>query len=352
VSSQQQKATENAIAVQSGRDTVIQQGLTPCQMREVLDSLAGQLTAYTAVARQVVDTRLAEFEERILERFAPAAAKQRQLFADPDFQYAITRAQHAYARSGDKELLETLVDIINERSKQTQRTRLTLTLNASLETVADLTPNEFAELSLVFILRYSRNSGVRNLPTFAYYFDHQIRPFLSLVSREFSSYQYLEAKQCASIEMGQLHLHDIIRRTYAGVFQRGFTIDELKNSVPEDQREALNNHPLLVPCLNDASKLQFDAVNGDDLLGKLRQAEIPETTASNLVNFSEGRAWAGQELWGKIEELVPDFQTVRGLWDNTPLKSLKLTSLGIAIGYCNARRNIASWAGELSTWIK
>ena len=185
---QQQDTRTGSTAIQSGHDTniqgresefseaecygkfachserprsVVHQGLTPGQMKEILDIFAGQTTAYAAVARETVDSRLKEFENRVLERFTSAAAENGQTPAEPDFQYALTRAQHAYARSGDRELLETLVDIIDQRSKQMQRNRLTLTLNVSLETVAELTNNEFADSPLLFSC-YSRNLRIVN----------------------------------------------------------------------------------------------------------------------------------------------------------------------------------------------
>ena len=149
-----------------------------------------------------------------------------------------------------------------------------------------------------------------------------------------------------------LDLHKILRQTYSGIFQRGFTLEELQNSVPEDQRSMFVNHPLLIPCLNDATKLQFNALSKDDLLQSLLKIGMSQNTASSVAAFSEGHAWESEELSKKLSELIPDFPTLIDIWENTPLKQLKLTSLGIAVGYCNARRTIASWAGDLSIWIK
>jgi hypothetical protein len=349
---QKQESSKGAVAIQSGHDTIIQQGLSPEQMKLVLESLAAQLTSYTAVARQVVDERLAEFEKRVVDRFSTVPASTRQAFADPDFQYAITRAQHAYARSGDSATLEALIGVIDQRAGRSDRSRLSLTLDAAMETVADLTANEFAELSLCFILRYSKNPAVQNLEGFKQYIDLYVAPFMNSISRELSSYQYLESKQCASIGIGAFPLIPMLRKNYAGLFQPGITMDQVRSLLPSDSSSILDNSPILIPCLNDESKLQFNALDRETLLQRLQELHIPGPIASNLGTYFETNALGGPALVEKLGGVISEFNHLSEVWDNTPMKNLTLTSLGIAIGYCNARRAISSWAGDLSIWIK
>jgi hypothetical protein len=48
---------------------------------------------------------------------------------------------------------------------------------------------------------------------------------------------------------------------------------------------------------------------------------------------------------------VPDIEQLFDLWQNTPLKNLKLNSVGIAIGHANAVR-VTGFNAPLSAWIK
>src|SRR5229473_350490 len=149
MSQQDQDVRGGSLAVQSGRDTVIQHGLSPAQMKEIMEAIASQLPGYAAVAREIVDERLRDFEQRVIGRFADTSSTRSEAFKDPDFQHVVIRAQNAYARSGDEQVRETLVDLIARRSMETDRTRLLLSLDEAVEKAALLTKNEFAELSFV-----------------------------------------------------------------------------------------------------------------------------------------------------------------------------------------------------------
>ena len=95
MSDQSQKVTGSSVAIQSGRDTTINQGLTATDMKQIIEAIASQHTAYAAVARELVDARLTNFEQRILERFANPNTARSEAFKDPDFQYTFSRAQIA-----------------------------------------------------------------------------------------------------------------------------------------------------------------------------------------------------------------------------------------------------------------
>ena len=161
---QEQKVGKNAVAIQSARDTVIQSGITPDDMRKILSALSEQLPTYAAVAREIVDARMADFEQRILSRFAESDSVNPEAFKDPDFQYLLTRAQHAYARRGDQEIGDLLVSMIAERSKLEKPDRLSMSLNSAIEVAATLTENEFAELTICFLLKHTINSPLKKAP--------------------------------------------------------------------------------------------------------------------------------------------------------------------------------------------
>jgi hypothetical protein len=190
-------------------------------MKKILESLAGQLPKYAAIASEIVEHRLKTFEEKIMERFAPSDTANPQAFADPDFQYLLGRSQQAYARSGDDETADILVDLIAQRSKQKERTRLALSINDAVERSALLTKNEFAELSLSFLIRYTRNSKTANFQMLVEHFRSQAEPLLRDISRERSSYSYIEAQSCASIEMGSVDLLKVLRDQYGGLLSLG-----------------------------------------------------------------------------------------------------------------------------------
>jgi hypothetical protein len=76
MSDQNQRAEGGTVAIQSGRDTTINQGITPKDMRQIIETLAAQMPAYAAIAAQIVDSRLKDFEDRIMDSFADGSNAQ------------------------------------------------------------------------------------------------------------------------------------------------------------------------------------------------------------------------------------------------------------------------------------
>jgi hypothetical protein len=57
------------------------------------------------------------------------------------------------------------------------------------------------------------------------------------------------------------------------------------------------------------------------------------------------------DLIARASHMFPDFALLFDLWENTPLKHMALTSVGIAIGYANLKR-VCGFDADLSIWIK
>src|SRR5207248_2610386 len=124
-----------------------------------------------------------------------------------------------------------------------------------------LTNNEFAELSLSYLLRYTRCLNVASIGGFIEHLRHDVRPLLSEISREQSSYTYLESRGCASIEMGELDLLRIFYSSYGGLFSNGFDRQMLESHLPEGKKNALDN--FILPCAHDKDKLQLNIIGED-----------------------------------------------------------------------------------------
>lgn len=348
---QKQAAADGSTAIQSGRDTVIQQGLTPADLQKILAGLGEQISVYVSLARTEVDRRLGEFEGRVLERFAKDAETNANAFRDPDFQYTVGRAQHAYARSGDPAVGDILVDIIARRSQQTDRNRLALTLNNAVEVAATLTSNEFAELSLCFVLRYTVNNDVRDIQSFASYFARTIAPLLPDISRENASYQYMESRGCGSTQIMNSSLPQILRTTYAGVFSNGFERSVVEERVSRQLVSTLEAMKGLIPCMNDKGKLQVGVLNEDQWKLVWKNLGLEENDAIALWNLMAGSIWPESDFILRLPSYVPDYATLADIWSSTPLNSFTLTTLGIAIGHANICR-ITKFGAGLGLWIK
>jgi len=219
---QDQRVAQGSAAVQAGRDVIVHGAMSADQMAQIMMGMAKQLSIYQADAMQVVENRLRSFQEEVIKNFAQPGRANAEAFRDPDFQYMINDAQTAYARSGDQAIRDTLVDIIARRSLETERSRIAITLNDAATKAPLLTTNEFAALSLCYLVRHTQNNSINSFPAFCAYVRDNLLPFVPDVSREQASFWHIEAQSCGIVESDQISLWTILRNRYGGVLGGGF----------------------------------------------------------------------------------------------------------------------------------
>ena len=178
MSSQDQDIENGSVGIQSGRDTIIQQGITTEQLSQILGAIAALIPSFVAIAKEIVDARLEAFEKEIMSKFANSQKADSEAFKDPDFLYMLASAQHAYVRSDDQTTQQILIDLLARRSQEKQRSRLSLTLNQAIEKASFLTINEFAELSLCFLVSHTYIDHINSLELFAAHINEFYIPLL------------------------------------------------------------------------------------------------------------------------------------------------------------------------------
>jgi hypothetical protein len=317
-------------------------------MSEIMVTIATTAATFTREALDIANGRINDFREEILKRFAEPEKANPEAFKDPDFQYLLRDAQDAIARSGDEAVRDTLVDIIARRSMEKTRSRLAITLNDAATKAVNLTHNEFSTLSLAYLLRYTVDYSIRSPETFGAYVGNKLLPLAKGVSREQSSFWHIQAQTCGNLELSTIDLQGIFRQRYGGVLGDGFTREQLDAHLPEGKKTAMD--ALIIPCLNDASKLQPAAIRFDVLKEKAaaQKVDLTEGELQNVWNLFEGTM---TDIPGRISSLVAEAPLLFDVWNNTQLKNLSLTSVGIAIGHANATQVIGLDA-PLNIWIK
>lgn len=345
---QKQETGNNSLAIQSARDTII--GISPEQMSSIMAALAAQIPAFASIARDVANERLEKFEAEILKKFADKQAANPEAFKDPDFQYQISRTQQSYARSGNEEVKDILIDIIADRSKQEKRTRYSLILNSAIEKAAILTTNEFAELSLCFLLRYT-TSPMTSKHEFIAYFNINIKPFLKDISKQHSSYQYLASEGCATLELTKVNVYQELKNKYPIIFCKGFSKQELLNHLPNEHQTFFDDKlHLLVKCLLDDTKIQFNALNEEQLRTKLTTAGMPQDVINNITGLFKSSLLNHEELIAYYKNDIPEIELLGDLWNNSPIQGLNLTATGMVIAHSNVKR-ITGMDIDMQKWF-
>ena len=345
---QRQEVAGESSAIQAGRDvTVTHVGLTYSEARQVaLDVFRANFFQLAGEAKEVARARAEEITEEFLSKLEKENPSGLGKSQDPDFQFALYTVQREFARTGDKDLGDLLVDLLVDRSKQPQRDILRIVLNESLDSAPKLTEAQLAVLAVVFLFKYTQNLGIGNHVMFGEYLDRHVAPFANKVVKNSASYQHLQFAGCGSIGLGSISLEEILSKTYQGQFLKGFEASEVEAqqiSVGRDDR-------LFMPCLNDPAKIQVGANSHESLDKLLESLVIPPDDRPRVKSLFDRNKMSHKEVKEKVIEIRPYMATVFETWDASPMKNFTLTSVGIAIGHANIKRLVGEFA-NLSIWI-
>jgi len=345
---QEQNVAGGSTAIQArGNVTITTTGLTYAEIRNVaLDVFRANFYELAGVAKETAKARAEEITEEFLSRLQKEHPAGLEKSNDPDFQYALFTVQKEYARNGDKDLGDLLVDLLVDRSKHKQRDILQIVLNESLKTAPKLTENQLGALALIFQFKHTQNLTVGNHDMLGQYLDQHIAPFASQVVKNMACYQHLQFCGCGMIGLGEIKLESILGKIYQGQFLKGFDEKEVTDrgvSIGLDPR-------FFISCLNDPSKVQVRA-NSKELLEKSFEAHAiaPEDRAKISALFDVYKM-NDKEIRDKCIEIRPYMSGLFETWSESAMKNFTLTSVGIAIGHANIKRLVGEFA-DLSIWI-
>jgi hypothetical protein len=337
---------DNSTNVQAGGAVTIHQGLAYADVRQIaLDVFKGKFLQLSDGAVEVAKRRAEEITEaflRQLQKQNPAGVDHAK---EPDFQHALFIVQKQYARYGDKELGDLLVDLLVDRTKQESRSILQIVLNESLAVAPKLTPDQLAALSTVFLFRYTVNNGIGNQNAFYTYLDKYAQPFVTLINKKASCYQHLEYSGCGTVGIGSISLEEIVRRNYPGLFSRGFEEAHFQAK----QMTIPFTHPMILPCLNDPNRKQVNALNEHVLKVEAARISVPTDDVTKLIALQNEHVLNDEEVRKTIIMARPYMERVFNVWKDN-MSHFTLTSVGIVIGHANIKKSAGEFT-DVSTWI-
>jgi len=345
---QGQTVGDGATAVQAGGNvTVVNVGVTASEARAIaLDVAKATFLELSGTAKETAAARVEEITNHVIEKLELDYPAGLQKAKDPDFQYALFTVQKEYARNGDTELGDLLVDLLVDRSKHDQRDILQIVLNESLSTAPKLTESHLAALAVIFLFKYTQNLRVGNHQMFGDYLDKHVLPFIAKLSKGNAGYQHLEFTGCGSIGLGGPTLEGILGEVYQGQFLKGFDQTEVANraiTVGLDPR-------FFIPCLNDPSKFQVKA-NNQESLEKLHDSQSVTTDdRAKIIELFSLNKMSEPEIKEKAISIRPYMKDLIDIWHDSPMEAFTLTSVGMAIGHANVKRLVGEFA-NLSIWI-
>lgn len=345
---QEQNVGTGAVAVQAGNDVhITQNGLSYSDVRDVaLDVFRANFFQLAGPAMETAKARAEEITEDFLKKLQLENPNGFGKGQDPDFQHALYTVQREYARTGDKDLGDLLVDLLVDRSKQEQRDILQIVLNESLVTAPKLTDSHLAVLAISFLFQYTQNHSIGNHQLLGEYLDKHVLPFSSKLVTSPACFQHLEFTGCGSIQLGESPLEAILELHYAGQFFKGFDRSEIAN---RGILIGLDNDFFMI-CLNDPSKIQVRANNLETLEKNFNDNNVSVEDREKIIALFNAEKMTHPEIRETCISIRPFMESVFDTWSNSNMKSFTLTSVGMAIGHANIKRFLGEFA-SLSIWI-
>jgi len=342
-----QEGGDNSTNLQ-GQTIVINNGITYEDAKGIaLDVFKSNYLELSTKAADTAKQRAEELVDDFLQQIAMRKPEAINTMEDPGMQYAIFSAQKEYAKTGDKNLSDMLVDILVDRASIPERNLKQIVLDESLQIAPKLTISQIDTITLIFILKYTQNNGINNLPALNSYLLQYLYPFIHTLSKENSLYQHIEYTGCGTVSLGESKIETLFLNKYKGLFVKGFTIEELKISIDDYERYS----EIFTTCLHDNSRLQINAMSEEVLEENLRGNNIDENKRAKFKSLFNQYLMSQDEVKNYLEKQVDFMNKLFDFWDNSSMKNLTLTSVGIAIATANLRRKTGI-SVNLDIWIK
>lgn len=341
-----QKGGDHSVNVQAENITV-NTGLSIAHVKEIaLEVFEGNFYKLAGIAKETADERAKEITDQFLEELARKNPEGLKASEDPDFQHSLFQAQKEYARCGDKELGDILVDILVDRSKEEERSLLQVVLNESLAIAPKLNTTQLDILSCCFNFAYTRRLDIRNPQMFADYLNNAVLIFSDAVGEKSSNYRHLEYVGCASIRTGSRDVVNILMKTYKAIFSKGFERDML-NDIAENNP---NIWRVVIPNPHNINLFQAGGMDDEVIKTICTQNGISEEGTTKLIQINNQNMMNKQEATDYLKSICPKFEKFIEDTNKSAFNSLELTSVGIAIAHAHSRKK-AGFDADLSIWI-
>ncbi|SHM37241.1 LPO_1073/Vpar_1526 family protein [Fibrobacter sp. UWB7] len=344
---QTQKTGNDCTNLQAGNDINVFNGVPYTEARQIaLDVFNANFMKLVGVAKDVAEERANKITQSFLEKLMKENPAGSASAKDPDFQDSLFTVQKEYAKCGDSDMGNILVDLLVDRSREPRRSLKQIVLNESIRTVAKLTENQIAILSVIFILRYTVNNSIINQETFGEYLDKYLLPQMKFIADSRAAYEHLEYAGCGTVQIGSIELSQVWQTGYQGIFSKGFNNENF--DIGKLSPESISK--FIMKCMNDPTKYQIRALSLKELNKKIAAESVSENEANYIRELFGKNKMTPDEMKAKIVEIRPYMADFYDIWEKSSMKSFQLTSVGIAIGHANLRKSLGNFA-DLSIWI-
>jgi len=327
-----QKSGDNSTNLQAGRDIIINEGnkIALYSIEEVakqlMGSVFGELPADTKLQIETNQKSYFQSLSENLVKIAKQGEELKKVIDSPDFQYISKTATISASRSSSKELHNNLSSLIAQRINSDNEDLKRIVYDEAISTIGKLTTDQLKIICLCYLLRYTMYQGIVSWGAYNNYFNANIKPFLSFKNTE-AEFQHIEYSGCGSVGIGNWDFIRIHKSQYSFLFLNLVEREQIDNLSLADEiiREVVS-----LDLKENKYFIRFK--HKKDLEKYLNEKRIDDETAKLFISIYESHIKSDDEIRKKIAEETDVGKLLLQVWEESRLKYLSLTSVGIVIG--------------------
>jgi hypothetical protein len=230
----EQSSGDNSTNYQARTITINKSGLSYADVREiVLDVFKENFISLKSESAEIVRVRIESMVDKYLEQLRAKQPESLQNMIDPGMQYAFYNAQKDFARTGDDQLADILIDLLLDRVRITERNLKQILIDESLKVIPMLTGSQLDILSLVFLIKHISHPDIPDKEELSKVISSEIEPFIECLPDGRSSlFQHLEYAGCAELPKGLgfngvTKIEEIYFENYKSLFSAEFQKEDM-----------------------------------------------------------------------------------------------------------------------------
>ncbi|WP_337819385.1 LPO_1073/Vpar_1526 family protein [Streptomyces werraensis] len=328
-----QRSRDNNINMQAER---IHLGLGYRDVKEISHDTAMEVFEknfhnLSQLAYSVARGRAEEFTSNLIEVVQQRTPNALETFQDPGTQAALFSAQSGYAKTGDADLGEVLIELLMTRISASVRDTSQLASAYAVTVAENLSSHHFAILTCSFILKQLSYRDVRSTDSLARQMLETIDPFVDDLNDANSvDLDYLTGLGCMIATSSTMSPGRYTGLNYPGLFTVGFS------SLQKDTNRLIGT-PLVRPFGPESDRYKIAALTKSELMELVDRVVMHDMRDLALQTLQDGimhEREIERILCQEQEALAPIFARCSDLGINSYIN----TAIGTAIAHANMRR--------------
>ena len=312
-----------------------------------LDVFKANFYEFSEKAAKKALERAEEITEKFLKTFFEDSNQDKTKLEEPAVQSSIYEVQKAYARTGDEQLAQRLLDTLVARVISEERSINQIVLDEAISVLPKLTDNEVNLLSFMVSATKVQYQGINTLQAFDDFVNTALLKFFpdKISTSELKHLQYCG---CFTLPMGGPHafmsLGEYLGVRYKGLLVNGFSEQQFK--VETNGMDLASLGDFIIKNLRNHEMYQFNALYDSEFDQRLVQLGLGEQ-GKLLKSLWHKTAMNKTEVEKVIIDINPHANTLINAWNKTILPAIELSPVGYAIAVINFNRIMNS---KLDFW--